>query len=221
MVCISYLILIKKHGISMNTALFIKFLFGLFAIINPFACLPVYLSLTEGYTKKAKLKTATMTFVGICVIAILFAVAGKSILNFFGITLDAFKVAGGVIIFYIALGMLNKKATSASSESSGSAETASNPAIIPLTMPMTMGPGSIVKIVAFAAMATTIQDDVSILVAVIVNAGLVFLIFLAGTFLAKLFGKTGMDVISKIMAIVLAAIAFEMILAGTKSFFLA
>ncbi len=198
----------------MNIVLFTKMFFGLFAIMNPIAAIPLFLSTTENQSSTEKLKVTFIASIAVFIILSIIAVSGKSILDFFGITLPAFMVAGGVIIFLIAYSMMHTKSSTDSSK-----KPYTNPALVPIAIPMLIGAGSISKVIVFSSKASALPEYIAIFSAIISASLSVFIILAISDNLAKLFGKVGMNTITKIMAILLTAIAAEMILEGIKNFF--
>jgi MarC family membrane protein len=197
----------------MNTVLFLKFFAGLMAIMNPLINLPIFLSLTKSESKSKKLKIAFVASVAVLLILVSVAYSGQSVLRLLGISIGGFQIAGGILVGMIALSMLHPK------PSKDEAEVHANPAIVPLALPIMAGPGAISKTIAFASSATGAVDFNSILLAIACGSALIFLVFAISDLLDKMLGKTGMITITKIMAILLGAIAVEMIVQGIKAEF--
>lgn len=201
----------------MDISLFLKIFIGLFAIMNPLAVLPLFVNVTRRKTNDEKIKIAFISAVAICISLLVVAASGKAILSLFGITLAAFRVAGGIIIFLIAYFMLHSSNENSGAENN---EEYSNPAIVPIAIPMMVGAGTISKIIAFSSKVNTIADYMTIFSAIVASSILAFIIFTAGSAVIKALGKTGLSVITGVMAILLAAIAAEMFLEGIHSFFM-
>ncbi|MCH9753720.1 MAG: MarC family protein [Alphaproteobacteria bacterium] len=197
----------------MNSILFLKVFVGLMAIMNPLINLPIFLSLTESHQKSKKLKIALVSCVAVFLILALVAYFGQKILGAFGISVGGFQIAGGILVGKIAWDMLNP------SPSKDSGEVHLNPAVVPLAMPIMAGPGAISKIIAYVSSATGGNDFEAIMLAIGCGSALIFLVFLMSDFLNRILGKTGMVTITKIMAILLGAIAIEMLVQGVKSEF--
>jgi multiple antibiotic resistance protein len=195
----------------MNIALFIKLFLALFAIMNPFVNLPIFLSVAKSKDHFGEVRLALLTSTSIFIMLLVIAIGGKEILSFFGITIAGFKVAGGIILFLIAYAMLNAKSIRNNKDP--------NPAIVPIATPVMVGPGAISQVIAISSKATHISDYTAIFAAIGTSSLLVLSVFASGTFIAKLLGTTGMNIITRITAILIAALAAEMVLEGLQEFF--
>lgn len=199
----------------MNTVLFFKFFAGLMAIMNPLISLPVFIALTKRKTFIQKKNIAIVASISICVILFISAYSGQAILKFFGLTVPIFGIAGGIVVGMIALSMLNAEDT----DKVGPSDESASPAIVPIALPLIAGPGAISKTIAFAANATGHGDLTAIMAAIASGAFLVLIVLLAADIIYKILGKTGITTITKIMALLLGAIAVEMIVNGIKGSF--
>lgn len=197
----------------MNTVLFFKFFAGLMAIMNPLITLPIFLSLTKSSSKLRKLKIAFISSVSVLAILIGVAYSGKSVLAALGISVGGFQIAGGVLVGMIALSMMHPK------KPQDNGEVHSNPSIVPLALPIMAGPGTISKTIAFASNAIGMSDFDAIMLAIAAAAAVTFIILAISEKLNKMLGETGLTTITKIMAIILGAIAVEMLVQGIKAEF--
>jgi multiple antibiotic resistance protein len=183
-----------------------------FAVMNPIANTPIFLGLTAGENKESKKKIAkTATFTAF-IIVVSFVIAGKYIFELFGLTIPAFKITGGILIFYIGFEMLmSQKAKIHSSDS----EDKSNIAISPLAIPILAGPGTIVA----AMNNVTSADFVHIGIVISIFALMIYLTYLAFSFsdlIIKIMGTNLISVVGKLMGLVLAIIGTGMIVDGIK-----
>lgn len=206
----------------MDFAFATKVFAALFAIMNPIANLPVFLSLTSGMDEAEQRRTAFLVVVTVTVGCLLSAAAGTAILGFFGLDVDHFRLAGGLIVLLIALSMLHgtESAThSGSSEEKATFNTASNVAFYPLAIPMLLGPGTISALIVYASDARGLGGQAEL------AAGLfAFLLLLAATLfsaplLARVLSPTVMSVTKRLMGMVLAAIAMEMLVTSLRALF--
>ncbi|MEB2774470.1 MarC family protein [Algoriphagus sp. D3-2-R+10] len=190
---------------------------GFFAIMNPIANVPIFASLTDDLdkaTKRSISKRATLTAF---VIVVVFVVLGKFIFEIFGITIPAFKITGGILIFYVGFEMLQSKKSSVKHIKDPEIE--ENIAISPLAIPILAGPGTIVTAMNFASQG----DYLNILIVIAVFAGMCFLTHIAfelGDQIVKRLGKNLIVVIGKIMGLIIAIIGTNMIISGIKAAFL-
>jgi len=188
----------------------VKGVIALFIIVDPFGNVPIFVSLTEkmdGGERKRAFHTATL--VGL-VLLLFFAMAGREVLNFFGITIYSFMIAGGILLFIIAIRILI---------SGGWQETVSSPesiGAVPIAVPLLVGPGAITTTIL------TLQTSgvIVTLVAVIINFGVVWGVLHFIDPIYKFLGKTGSVVIARIMAMFIAAIAVGYILEGLRYYFI-
>lgn len=185
--------------------------------MNPIANVPIFASLTEDEDKDTKAnisKRATITAFGIVVV---FVVLGKFIFELFGITIPAFKITGGILIFYVGFEMLQSKKSSV--KHIKAPETDENIAISPLAIPILAGPGTIVTAMNFASKGNYI--NIIIVIAVFaVMCILTHIAFGLGDKIVKRLGKNLIVVIGKIMGLIIAIIGTNMIITGIKGAFL-
>lgn len=204
----------------MDTAFFLKMFAALFAIMNPIANLPVFLSLTDGQTARAQRKTALLVIFALCVGSVLVAFGGQALLGLFGIGIDDFRLAGGFLILLIAMNMISGEkhkahhGTAAEQEHHAAQE---NPAIYPLTVPILLGPGTISTMLVFRGQVTGAATDFAYAIAVAAAISLLGVTFLAAPFLEKALGQTATSIMSRLMGIILAAIAMDMMVSSLKA----
>nr|WP_321451323.1 MarC family protein [uncultured Carboxylicivirga sp.] len=187
-------------------------LMSFFAIMNPIANTPIYLGLVEGKTKANQKKIAKTATVTAFIIVVSFIIAGKYIFELFGITIPAFKITGGILIFYVGFEMLMSKKSKIHSNSS---EEDDNLAISPLAIPILAGPGTIVT----AMNNVTNASFIHIGIVIIIFALMIILTYLAFTFSESIIEKIGnnlISVIGKLMGLILAIIGTGMVIEGIK-----
>jgi multiple antibiotic resistance protein len=200
---------------------FVKFAAALFAILNPFGNTAIFLSVTDGRDAADRQKIALMTAAAVLITLVVAAVVGQGILDLFGISIGSFRVAGGVIILLIGLSMLHARQSgvhhSAQEEADGKQK--DNPAVFPLAIPVIAGPGAMATVILYMQHARGIGGVVTI-GAVIVLMCLVLLVTLrAADRLSRFLGPTGMNVLTRLMGMILAAIAVEMMAGGLRELF--
>ncbi|MEE9589390.1 MAG: MarC family protein [Hyphomicrobiaceae bacterium] len=195
---------------------FLKFLAALLALLNPLYAIPVFLSMTKGYSPAERNRTALIVATTVAVTALVTIGLGEEVLAVFGIDVPSFRVAGGVIILGIALAMLQAEEPSGGDAKAAADghERKSSIAVVPLAIPLTIGPGAIPTIIVFAHQLDE-AGEVGTLVPVALGVSLLIWLGLrfAGA-ISGLLGGTVMSVVARIMAIILAAVAIEMIITG-------
>ncbi|WP_282165424.1 MarC family protein [Cellulophaga baltica] len=186
---------------------------GFFAIMNPIANTPIFLGLVEGKDKEQKKKIAKTGTITAFIIVVSFILAGKYIFELFGITIPAFKITGGILIFYVGFEMLmSKKSKIHSTEDK---EDDSSVGISPLAIPILAGPGTIVTGMNFVTDASYTQIGVVIGIFGLMIF-LTYVAFVLSDVIVKKVGKNLISVIGKLMGLILAIIGTGMIVEGIK-----
>ncbi len=204
----------------MDIAFAVKLFGALFAIMNPITNLPVFLSVTDGAAISVQRQIALKTALYTGIMGAIVAVAGTQVLNLFGISVDDFRVAGGLVVLLIALNMLNGSHSDSHHGSEG--EKADYPAadtvaFYPLTFPIIMGPGTITTLIVFSGQVKTTADMITYGG---VFAGLVLalaVVFYFAADLGRMLTSTSRVIMSRLMGMILAAIAVDMMLTGLKA----
>ncbi|WP_170425113.1 MarC family protein [Ruegeria arenilitoris] len=200
-----------------DQAVFLKFLAALLAIFNPLYGIPIFLSMTEGYSPAERKRVALVVTGTVVTVALISVVVGEEILAIFGIDIPSFRIAGGLIILGVGMSMLN-----ASDPPQGDQKAAeeghkkkSNIAVVPLAIPLTIGPGTIATTIVFAHTLSDGAEIVTLGSAVLIACAIVGVGLLFADPISKFFGPTMINVITRVMAIILVAVAVEMVLTGT------
>ncbi|BAI80205.1 multiple antibiotic transporter, MarC family [Deferribacter desulfuricans SSM1] len=186
---------------------------GFFAIMNPISNMPIFLSLVEGADRKTKQKINLKAVVTAFIIVTVFVISGKLIFELFGISIPAFKITGGILIFFVGFEMLrSKKSTIKHLEKVNIDE---NIAVSPLAIPILAGPGTIVTAMNFVAHSSYIHIFLVILIFGIMCL-LTYISFSLSEFIAKKIGDNVIAVIEKIMGLIIAIIGTSMVIEGIK-----
>jgi len=184
-----------------------------FAIMNPIVNIPIFVKLTEGtdeIKKKEISKTATLVAF---VIVLAFILVGKYIFEIFGLTIPAFKVFGGILIFFIGFEMLQSKKPSMHQNEKTAFDDAIT--ISPLAIPILAGPGTIVTAMNFVVKANFLHVLITILIFAIITY-LTYLAFIYSKFIIKLVGDKNFVIIGKIMGLILGVLGANMLIEGIK-----
>jgi len=157
--------------------------------------------------------------VGIILIACL--VLGSGILRAFGITVDSFRVAGGLLLMIMAISMLYAAPSpiNTTGTEQTEAEEKEDVAVVPLAIPLMAGPGAISTVIVFAQLSTSFYHYLMVSVVTVSVAVVTVTILLSAPVIGSLFGKTGMNIVTRVMGLILAAIAVEFIATGMLSLF--
>lgn len=183
---------------------------SLFSIINPISAAPIFVTLTEGLSRKQVAWKTTLT-AGITLI--LFALAGGAIFSFFGITVPAFQIAGGILFAIMSIPTLLKDAI----EPEKVVGNENDPSIIPLGFPLIAGPGAISATMVLVGQAQTGFRVFALGTAILVNVILTLLILLAAPWIQKKLGITGQRIVAKIMGLITVVIGVQFVINGSTT----
>ncbi|MFI8377267.1 MULTISPECIES: MarC family protein [unclassified Leeuwenhoekiella] len=186
---------------------------GFFAIMNPLSNIPIFLSLTEGASKAEKQKVNKKAILVAFIIIAVFVVLGKFIFQLFGITIPAFKITGGLLIFYVGFDMLQSRKSGVKHLKETNFD--ENIAVSPLAIPILAGPGTIVTAMNFTSNATYVNIGLVILIFGLMCV-LTYITFSLSDFIAAKIGDNVISVIGKIMGLIIAIIGTTMVIQGLK-----
>ena len=205
----------------MELTLYVKFFLGLVAIINPIGLLPVFVSLTSHQTEAERNYTGKVANFAVVVILLVTIIAGQHILNMFSISLSAFRIAGGSLIAIIAMSMLQGKLgeVKRNQEEDRESSAMESVAVVPLALPLMAGPGAISSVIVFAAEHNSLSNFIAMFITVIIFGLVSFALFRMASIIYKILGKTGINVITRLMGLLMLSIGIEVIAAGIKGLF--
>lgn len=205
----------------LDFAEYLKVMVGLLAILNPIGAVPVFISLTTSETPQHRLHTVNLVAVGVLVILLISFFFGEAILRFFGISIDSFRVGGGILVLLMAISMLHAKTSliKQTDEEVNESLEKESVAIVPLAMPLLAGPGAISAAILAAHKSSSVFDYVFIALGIVVLSLIVWLILRVAPWLAARISATGINIFTRIMGLILAAIAIEYIANGLKGLF--
>ena len=191
---------------------------SLVAIINPLMTAPLFLSMTDGYTADHRQHTLRRAVITGTVTLVLFALLGGAIFQMFGITIHAFRIAGGFILFGIGLDMLQAKPSRvrATPEEEREGLRKEDIGITPLGVPVLVGPGSITTVMVLMADAPSALHVGVLLGVILLTLGGTYLLLAQGERILRLFGRTGLNVMTRIMGLLVAVIAVQFVLDGVR-----
>ena len=189
-------------------------------IVDPIAVIPTYLVITHAETPEQRAITARRSCIAAALILIVFALGGTLIFELFGITIDAFRIAGGLILWVVAMDMLHgQRRTQESSPEIAEGREKDDVAVTPLAMPMLAGPGAISTVMVIAGQARTMPEKGVLYGAIAVTMLVSWIVLRAGERLAARMGQTGIRVMTRIMGLLLAAIAVQFVITGVRGAF--
>lgn len=189
---------------------------SIFAIVNPVGVIPTFLALTGGYTRGERRKVITKAVLVGGGVLVVFGLAGQAIFSVFSITIPAFRIAGGILIFKVAFDMLQGERPKADSNDQEIADALEreNIGITPLGVPLLTGPGAITTVMILVAGHPSGIDRALIYAAVTVTFVTAAILLVMGERLFRFMGRSGLQVFTRIMGLLLAATAVQFILNG-------
>jgi multiple antibiotic resistance protein len=187
---------------------------GFFAIMNPISNMPIFLTLTEGADKETKQRINLKAVVIAFIIVTVFVLLGNYIFDLFGITIPAFKITGGILIFFVGFEMLQSKKSNIKHLKTVNID--ENIAISPLAIPILAGPGTIVTATNFVANTTSYINIAVIILVFALMCLLNYIAFSLSDIIAKKIGDNVISVIGKLMGLIIAIIGTNMIIQGLK-----
>jgi multiple antibiotic resistance protein len=196
-----------------------KIFLSLFAILDPIGMIPIIIAFTLELTpqKRARIgRMASLSVFGIMLTALLI---GELVLEFFGISIHSFRVAGGILLLLMSIAMLFGNKDKPSPNDSIDGESTSSFAIVPLSTPLLAGPGAISTIILDAHKGHGIGHYSVLGLVIILLSFIVWLTFLIAPWISKRLGRIGSDVFSRLMGLILASIAVEFIAGGLRGLF--
>jgi len=194
---------------------------SIFFIVDPFAVIPSFLAMTVR-DSPAQRRVLARRGAWTCAITLtLFALGGSMIFTIFGITIGAFKIAGGVLMGLNALDMVQARRSQQRETAVETAEGIQKEdiGILPLGVPMLAGPGAISTVMVLALGAKTLAATVAVYVSIVVTSVLTYVVLSAASLVERRLGQTGMRILTRLMGLVLSAIAVQFILDGIKTTF--
>ena len=203
---------------DINLEFFILCFSSLFTLINPIGIVPIFISITQDYTKKERDIIAFKAVIFSFFILVLFGIIGEFIFSFYNITIHGFRIAGGILLLKISFDMIESKRsrTKTTPKEEKEAEEKSEIAYTPLGIPLIAGPGSIASMMILSSESTNNNKIISLIFALILVLLITFLIFKISKYLSKKFGKLGLRIMQRIMGLILMVISIEFILKGIR-----
>jgi multiple antibiotic resistance protein len=194
---------------------------SLFAIVDPFAALPVYLALTSRETIVRRHKIALRATVTAISVLLVFATGGQFLFQFFGISIPAFKVAGGILLFAVAFDMMRAQVSATKSTAAEEEDAAMREdiALIPIGIPLLSGPGAIASAMVLSARAHTMADRAALYIGIATVGLATWLVLRGAGTVARVLGRTGMNIIARVMGLILAAVAAQFVIDGIRAAF--
>ena len=187
-----------------------------FTLINPLGTMPIFMTMTTALDDNQRTRTARkasiVAFITICI----FALSGQLLFNFFGISVNSFRIVGGVIFFIMGMDMLQARLGKVKIKDSEVKAYVNDISVTPLAIPMICGPGAITNAIVLMEDANTLGKIVVLFVAILLVVLLTFLILYSSSRIIKFLGETGINVMMRLMGLIVMVIAVEFFFSGLK-----
>jgi len=195
----------------------LKAFISIFIIVDPLGLVPYFITLTSGYSPSRRRRTVHLAIMTTILVLTAFAIFGNQILKLFGITIPAFRIAGGFIIFMVAIQMLQAQRTrlKATPEEEAHSYEQEEIGVVPLGTPMLAGPGAITTVIVLSESNLWV-----ILASILITALLAYVILLQANRISNLLGPTGLNIFIRLMGLVLAAVSVQFVIDGIKAAFI-
>ena len=195
-----------------------KIFISLFAIIDPFGIIPIIIAFTAGMTAQRRERVGRMASLSVLVILVAALLLGEAILSFFGISIHSFRTAGGILLLLMSINMLIGDKPKLDPDDTDSDST-STVAIVPLSTPLLAGPGAISTVILDAHKGNNAGHYGAMALVLVALSLIVWLTFLIAPWVSQRLGKIGSNIVTRMMGLLLAAIAVEFIAGGLRGLF--
>jgi multiple antibiotic resistance protein len=199
-------------------AYFVKVLVALIAIANPVGAIPTFIGLTQDQTPRERKRAARIAAMSATIVLVIAAFAGESVLRFFGVSLSAFRVGGGILLLLTAIAMFRaqRPPERQTPEEAEDARARAAVGAVPLGTPLIAGPGAITTAIIYAHRAPSLTGSALLFAAVALVGTATWVLLRAADPIAKALGTIGINIASRVMGLLLAAIAVEFITSGLR-----
>lgn len=203
----------------MDLDLFIPAFVTLFVVMDPIGISPLFMALTQGKTVQQRRAIALRACAIAGVLLTLFAFLGENVLNFLGISMPAFRIAGGILLLLTALDMLFERRTQRrKDQTEEGVESDDDPSVFPLAMPLIAGPGSIATVILLSGQGDGFSGVALALSVMALVLLIAFILFNAAPLLERLLRETGIKVVTRLLGMLLSALAVQFVLEGLRDF---
>jgi multiple antibiotic resistance protein len=197
-----------------------RFFVSLLVIFDPFAAIPVFLSLTLGYTQEERRRVARIATYAVLIVLGVAALSGETLLGWMGFSLGSFRVGGGIVLLLMALAMLrDERPPAPTAADEGQAASRASVAVVPLAIPLLAGPGAISAVIIGMQRSAAPLHPYLILGCILLASGLLYLMLRLAEPIGRLLGQVGLSILHRVFGLLLAAIAVEIMANGLKQLF--
>lgn len=193
---------------------------SVFTIVNPIGGMITFISLTEGMGAAERKKVAKRSVAIACILAIIFALVGELILRFYNVTVDALRVAGGILLFIVALNMLQARSSKVTQAELKDADQREDISVFPVATPLLTGPGAMTTVIVTIRTAQTVELKLVAIIAIILTFVVTYIFFRFSDRIHNVLGVTGSLVLTRVMGLLLAAIAVNFVSTGAWNIYM-
>jgi len=187
-----------------------------FTLINPLGTMPVFMTMTEGLDKHGKKQTALKAVLVAFGALLFFAFTGHLLFKFFGISVDSFRIVGGIILFMMGYDMLQARLSSVKVRDADKKSYVTDISVTPLGIPMICGPGSITNMIVLMDLAEGPAQQATLIATVAVVLALTLAILISSSKISDKLGETGNKVLMRMMGLIVMVIAVEFLFSGLR-----
>lgn len=187
-----------------------------FTLINPLSTMPVFMTMTAGLSERERTNTARKASIVALITIIVFALSGQLLFKFFGISVNSFRVVGGVIFFIMGMDMLQARLGQVKINDSEVKTYVNDISVTPLAIPMICGPGAITNSIVLMEDASTLTRKIVLFGTILLVMYITYLVFYSSSRILKILGQTGINVMMRLMGLIVMVIAVEFFFSGLK-----
>ncbi|OFX57518.1 MAG: antibiotic resistance protein MarC [Bacteroidetes bacterium GWB2_41_8] len=187
-----------------------------FTLINPLSTMPVFMTMTAELSEKERNRTAKKATIVALITIIIFALSGQLLFNFFGISVNSFRVVGGVIFFIMGMDMLQARLGQVKIKDSEVKTYVNDISVTPLAIPMICGPGAITNSIVLMEDASNLSRKIILFSTILLVMFITYIIFYSSSRIIKMLGQTGINVMMRLMGLIVMVIAVEFFFSGLK-----
>lgn len=187
-----------------------------FTLINPLSTMPVFMTMTADLSIKERNRTAKKATIVALITIIIFAFSGQLLFKFFGISVNSFRIVGGVIFFIMGMDMLQARIGQVKIKDSEVKTYVNDISVTPLAIPMICGPGAITNSIVLMEDASTLTRKIILFSTILLVMFITYIIFYSSSRIIKMLGQTGINVMMRLMGLIVMVIAVEFFFSGLK-----
>jgi multiple antibiotic resistance protein len=200
---------------------YVQIIIAIIVIIDPLGAIPIFISLTADQSNAERKRTAYVASFSVAIILIISCLIGEWILRLFGISIASFRIGGGILLLLMSIAMMNARVSPAKRTDSEAEEAhgKGNVAVVPLAIPLLAGPGAISLVIIYAEKVTGALNTGFLILSCVIVAAIMWGALRLAMPISRVLGQTGINIATRIMGLILAAISIEFMASGYKVLF--